>query len=1147
MKKVVLVITALFLAIMLIACTPVAEGNELAALIEQYQQLKAEDYTAESWESFSSSVSAALEVLGNENAAKEQIEEAETNLTDAFNSLVTLESLADSFKADQVAILAVSVDNVTLSDKAAVQNALESFNKLANEVKAKLTIEKALLDSLLDKIAGLEVLQASLIKAKAEKLAKVPSLEDFTKADYTAASWEDFQAAIASDISAINALTSIEEVEAYSIKANSSILITISSAVEAFKSTYAQVLGMTAENITLSDKAAVQNALDAYNSLSDEVSVHLTAERGLLTGLLNKIAELETLAVLTAAKAEKLAKVPSLNDFTKATYTAASWTEFQAAITADIDAINTLTSIEEVEAYLIKANSAVLVTIASVVEAFRNAYANTLSMSAGNVTLADKTAILTALNAYYSLADEIAAQLTAEKAVLTTLNNEIILIENSITLTFETNGGDLLAPTVVQRNSSASLPSAVRTGYTFIGWYLESNFLTEISGVAPSVSSTLHARWIQGNVVVVSEGGNIQTAVNNASSGGTVFVKPGVYVGYITISKSLTFLGNNFDIRADQVRRSETVLYPADNSDFNSVTGRAIITANYPYTTIAGFYVDGNNPLLQNIWTAEKNNAAQALIDTSSKSRIEAKNLYTSLVNREIGFDCATGISIYPVGVTHMNETFVLNNICKNFIYAALDCTYNSIIITTTGSKIEGNLFANVRGFGMFYNGAYYGVYGQAMQASKFAALFQNNTFENNQIGVQFSNLYEAGQTTLFTNNTFRNNSVDLWINSTGLADKVEVIGNNFIRNGNYLNILGMHSYNSSAIIISATGAGSLLIADNTIANYGTGILVNNTRIDTVFVYGNRISGCDTAIAIRRDFLTYLNNDRATYLVVGPDNTLTDNIQDFEVESTTANCFMLTFVDTLGAVVDTQYVGKLATPNAALNASTKIRWAKIANATGYILTINGNDFSAGIYENGNYMYYDLDLTSLVPESVYTLAIIATDGDDANRLENSDAKTLELVRITLSETLTAPATTFASKTVYVLKDSLLSAITTKARSGYELSGWYDDASFNNAVTPENLALAESGTFYADWQKTIVYNFYGLDNAAIVYTVTLRYNQPLSATEGIAVDGFVISGYSFVGWYSNTARTAAYVFGNPAAAATVKIYGKFTVNP
>ena len=98
---------------------------------------------------------------------------AEAKIPDLYVS-----ASADEFRAAHAAVLALTVQTAAAGDKAAVQAALDAYDALSGEVKAKLTTEKAKLDSLLVKIADLETAQAVI-----GMIAALPALADLMLAD----------------------------------------------------------------------------------------------------------------------------------------------------------------------------------------------------------------------------------------------------------------------------------------------------------------------------------------------------------------------------------------------------------------------------------------------------------------------------------------------------------------------------------------------------------------------------------------------------------------------------------------------------------------------------------------------------------------------------------------------------------------------------------------------------------------------------------------------------------------------------------------------------------------------------------------------------------------------------------------------------
>lgn len=79
-----------------------------------------------------------------------------------------------------------------------------------------------------------------------------------------------------------------------------------------------------------------------------------------------------------------------------------------------------------------------------------------------------------------------------------------VTVKQTYTITFDSNGGSLIASQTVEKNALATRPAdPTRSGYTFIGWYTEANggqkfdFNTAITG-----NITLYANWINSQLTV---------------------------------------------------------------------------------------------------------------------------------------------------------------------------------------------------------------------------------------------------------------------------------------------------------------------------------------------------------------------------------------------------------------------------------------------------------------------------------------------------------------------------------------------------------------------------------------------------------------------------------------------------------------------
>ena len=121
------------------------------------------------------------------------------------------------------------------------------------------------------------------------------------------------------------------------------------------------------------------------------------------------------------------------------------------------------------------------------------------------------------------------------------------------------------------------------------------------------------------------------------------------------------------------------------------------------------------------------------------------------------------------------------------------------------------------------------------------------------------------------------------------------------------------------------------------------------------------------------------------------------------------------------------------------------------------------------------------------------------------------------------------------------DGTLDSLPAPTRSGYDFNGWYTAASGGNSVTTSTV-FTEDTTIYAQWTR----NFSGGGSNLTYYTVTFDSNGGSAVTGKSVVSGRSIAepadptrdGYTFTGWYTNAACTAAYDFSS-------KITGNLTL--
>ncbi|PEN05814.1 hypothetical protein CRI93_11990 [Longimonas halophila] len=92
---------------------------------------------------------------------------------------------------------------------------------------------------------------------------------------------------------------------------------------------------------------------------------------------------------------------------------------------------------------------------------------------------------------------------------------------------------------------------------------------------------------------------SIQAAVDNASSGQTIFVCPGTYAENVVVNKSLTIQGNNAGTPGSGTRNAETIVVPeVDNGD------APVIAIQASGVTLDGFLINGDNAGLTGSYNA---------------------------------------------------------------------------------------------------------------------------------------------------------------------------------------------------------------------------------------------------------------------------------------------------------------------------------------------------------------------------------------------------------------------------------------------------------------------------------------------------------------------------------------------------------------
>jgi hypothetical protein len=370
-------------------------------------------------------VDAALAAYNDFSPAVQALLTDEKTLLDGLKTKIDELKVAEAFRSDHSAVLAQTVGNIAIGDEAAMDAALAAYNSLSPEVQALLTDEKTLLDDLKTKIEELKVAEAFRSDHSAVLAQTVGNIAigDEAAVDAALAAYNDFSPAVQALLTDEKTLLDNLETKIEELKV-----------AEAFRSDHSAILAQTVGSIAISDETAVDDALDAYDSLSSTVQALLTDEKSLLDDLKTKIEELKAAEAFRSAHSAILAKTVgniAIVDETAVDAALSAYNSLSPAVQDLLTDEKTLlddlkTKIEEL------ADQAAA--------AFRSDHSAILAKTVGNIAIADEAAVDDALDAYDSLSSTVQALLTDEKTLLDDLKTKIgMLGPGSITLVYPTD------------------------------------------------------------------------------------------------------------------------------------------------------------------------------------------------------------------------------------------------------------------------------------------------------------------------------------------------------------------------------------------------------------------------------------------------------------------------------------------------------------------------------------------------------------------------------------------------------------------------------------------------------------------------------------------------------------------------------------
>ena len=321
--------------------------------------------------------------------------------------------------------LALTVETVEATDRSYVEVALAAYDNLSTTAQAEISIQKALLDSLLLEIERQEAVSseiASYIMDYAYELAltvETVDISDRPIVEVALAAYDnlsvDAQFGLTTEKSLLDSLlVEIERQEAVELE------------VETFTTDHAIVLALTTSTVVIGDQAIIDSALDAYDLLSIDAKLELSDEKALLDSLENEIRvipltiELEV-AIFITDHAYALALTVETVQISNKSYVEvalAAYDNLSVAVQAELTTEKALLDslIEEIERQE---------EVAIEVLLFKYNYSAELALTVDTVEIEDLPFIESALYAYDLLSVDAQVELAVEKALLDSLLLEI--------------------------------------------------------------------------------------------------------------------------------------------------------------------------------------------------------------------------------------------------------------------------------------------------------------------------------------------------------------------------------------------------------------------------------------------------------------------------------------------------------------------------------------------------------------------------------------------------------------------------------------------------------------------------------------------------------------------------------------------------
>jgi len=307
-------------------------------------------------------------------------------------------------------------------------------------------------------------------------------------------------------------------------------------------------------------------------------------------------------------------------------------------------------------------------------------------------------------------------------------NTNINALDASVYVSiFDTSLGNLSTWNINQDNSIINIKSYIDGSLLIRDNSISYIFLNKANNIAPDFTTSIN--WSGGNVIYVPLSGNIQTYINNASSGDTIILSSGVYniTSSILINKQINIIGQGnsgfvtfpitpshgtlissstlgitaFQINSDNVRISElsinlTGAASTAINTINNLQGIVLSTIDVIVNCAGlaqGFTIYGSDAVLRDLtfYITSTNNGSSGLWiwndnTTTKNSIVDCFNVTGTVIGGSTyayAFVCENIDSIYTLTLN------LSNSVCRSLAGTPLDVAVASISSTTNNSIVN--------------------------------------------------------------------------------------------------------------------------------------------------------------------------------------------------------------------------------------------------------------------------------------------------------------------------------------------------------------------------------------------------------------------------------------------------------------------------